>query len=118
MARDTRTTAQKNRAVRQKAIREQLEAQGHLQYAVEIIEKLEDAGTKLDSSMIQRYKAALEARFKLIGKYLPDMRSIEHTGEINHAHRAADLGDDELANIATGGSERTAEEADSKAQLH
>lgn len=86
---DTRTTAQKNRSIRQEALREQLANQGHLQYISENIAKLEDADTELDATQVQRLKYATEARIKLLGKYLPDLKSTELTGE----------GGDDLPNI-------------------
>lgn len=118
MTRDTRTQRQKNRAVRQESLREQLQAQGHLQYVTDLIAKLEDAAVDLDSIMVQRYRAALDARFKLIAKFIPDLRSVEHTGEIQHAHRAEDFDDDALADIAATGGKRASKAKDREAQLH
>jgi hypothetical protein len=78
--------ANANRRVRQDALREQLSNQGHVQQAVEIIEKLKDLDeTKqpLDALQVTRLSKALEGHMKLINKYLPDQKEVfsEHTGE-------------------------------------
>ncbi|MEE9581028.1 MAG: hypothetical protein V3V74_06925 [Nitrosomonadaceae bacterium] len=83
---DTRTVKQRNKAVRQEAIREQLAAYGHHTQAVNIIEKLADVdGDKdknnimLDNTHIQRLGKALDGHLKLLGKYCPDLKSVELT---------------------------------------
>jgi len=76
---DTRTRAQQNRAVRQEALRAQIAAQGHESYAVEIITKLRDVDTDIDSAMVQRYKVALDGHLALLKKYIPDLKSTELT---------------------------------------
>jgi len=74
-------TRDKNRRVRQEALREQLSKQGHLQHVVENLKKIEDNEQILDSLMIQRLKIANETRLKLLNKYLPDLKQVE--AEIN-----------------------------------
>lgn len=69
--------ADQNRAIRKKALREQLEAGGHIQHVIDIANKLSDFEAKLESADIQRYKAAADIKLKLINKYLPDTKSIE-----------------------------------------
>lgn len=59
-----------------------LKERGKTQYVFDLIEKLEDHSQELDPLMIQRYRAALDTRVKLLGKYLPDMRAIEMTAEV------------------------------------
>lgn len=98
MARDTRTTRQKMRAERQETVREQLQSQGHIQHALVLIAKLEDApGEEMDSVQVQRYRIALDARFRLIGKFLPDIKAIEHSGAIEQTHVISEdpMGEDE-----------------------
>jgi hypothetical protein len=73
--------ATKNRAMRQEALRDQLSNQGHVQHIVDILGKLSDEDNELDSNMIQRYKVTLDAKFKILNKYIPDLRSTELTGE-------------------------------------
>ena len=75
------TRAQQNRQIRKDALREQLEQGGHLQHVVDIAQKLSELENKLDALEIQRLKSAAELKLKLINKYLPDIKSIEHTGE-------------------------------------
>ena len=71
--------AQKNRKVRQEALREQLRAQGHVQHVVEIANKLNDKD--IESSDIQRLKLKADIHLALIKKYLPDLKAMELTGE-------------------------------------
>jgi len=75
------TVAQRNRAVRQEALREQLQAQGHLQHVIDLLDKISNLDDKLDSAEIQRLKITVDTKLKLIGKYLPDLKATEITGE-------------------------------------
>lgn len=75
------TAANKNRAIRQEALREQLSAQGHVQHIVEMLNEIQDLQRDLDSNDLARYKVAIDTKLKLIGKYLPDLKSVEHTGD-------------------------------------
>ena len=74
------TRAQLNKGVRQKALREQLEAQGHVQHVTDILDEIRDLDVELDSNQVQRYKVVLDTKLKLITKYLPDLKSVEHSG--------------------------------------
>ena len=76
-----KSRAIENRAIRQEALRDQLASQGHVQHAVDLIEKFKDSDTKLESDMIQRYRIALDGHLALIKKYLPDLKAMELTGE-------------------------------------
>ena len=75
------TAANKNRAIRQEALREQLSNQGHVQHVVEMLNEIKDLQRDLDSNDLARYKVAIDTKLKLIGKYLPDLKSVEHTGD-------------------------------------
>ena len=75
------TRAQLNKGVRQKALREQLEAQGHVQHVTDILDEIRDLDVELDSNQVQRYKVVLDTKLKLITKYLPDLKSVEHSGD-------------------------------------
>ena len=75
------TAANKNRAIRQEALREQLSSQGHVQHVVEMLNEIQDLQRDLDSNDLARYKVAIDTKLKLIGKYLPDLKSVEHTGD-------------------------------------
>ena len=75
------TAANKNRAIRQEALREQLSNQGHVQHVVEMLNEIKDLQRDLDANDLARYKVAIDTKLKLIGKYLPDLKSVEHTGD-------------------------------------
>ena len=66
--------ADQNRKIRREALRDKLEAMGLIQQVVESSEKLSDLMHEMDSIEVQRLRAANEARFKLINKYLPDAK--------------------------------------------
>ena len=75
---DTRTRAQQNRAIRQEELRDKLAAGGHLQHAIDSIEKLNDA---VDDFQVRKHKAVFDAHCKLLSKYLPDLKATEITGD-------------------------------------
>ena len=75
------TSAHKNRAIRQEALREQLASQGHVQHVVDIAQKLVNLDNDLDQVKVQRLKAAADIKLKLIAKYIPDLKAMEVTGE-------------------------------------
>lgn len=75
------TAANKNRAIRQEALREQLSNQGHVQHVTDIAKKLTDLDNELDSVSVQRLKSAADIKLKLIGKYLGDVKAIELSGD-------------------------------------
>jgi len=75
------TAANKNRAIRQEALREQLSNQGHVQHVTDIAKKLTDLDNELDSTQVQRLKSAADIKLKLIGKYLGDVKAIELSGD-------------------------------------
>jgi hypothetical protein len=75
------TRAQMNKKIRQEALREQLSSQGHVQHVVDSIDKLEQLDEELDSTQVQRIRAAIDSRLKLVDKYLPSLKSVELTGD-------------------------------------
>ena len=75
------TAANKNRAIRQEALREQLSNQKHVEHVVEMLNEIQDLQRDLDANDLARYKVAIDTKLKLIGKYLPDLKSVEHTGD-------------------------------------
>jgi len=77
------TRAAVNRKIRQDTLREYMQERGSTQYLFDLIEKIEglDPSEESFSSELAKYKAAAELRYKLIGKYLPDLKSQEITGE-------------------------------------
>ena len=86
--------ANANKKVRQDALREQLQSQGHLQHVVDNLGKLGDLEVKLDGLQIQRLKAANEGHLKLIAKYLPDTKAVEI--DLHGSLSVSDLSDTEL----------------------
>ena len=70
-----------NKKIRQEALREQLSSQGHVQHVVDSIDKLEQLDEELDSTQVQRIRAAIDSRLKLVDKYLPSLKSVELTGD-------------------------------------
>lgn len=75
------TVAAKNKKVRQEALREQLSNGGHVQHVIDIAKKLNEQHLELESSQIQALRASADIKLKLIGKYLPDLKAMELTGE-------------------------------------
>lgn len=91
----TRNT--KQRAVRQEALREQLSNQKHLEHVIDLINKISDEKEHIDSEILSRYKIAIDARFKIINKYLADLK----TQEIDMTHNI----DDELKELLDAASD-------------
>lgn len=79
--------ANSNKAIRQKALREQLAAQGHVQHINDIAEKLGNLEDDLDPVEITRLVKTAEIKLKLVNKYLPDLKAIEHSGEVKQEHK-------------------------------
>lgn len=78
---DSATAKNKNRRIRQDALREQLSQGKHVEHIVEIAQKLSNEHIELDPTMVSRLKAAADIKCKLINKYLPDLKAVEVTGE-------------------------------------
>lgn len=81
MAGDSVTAKNRNRRIRQEALREQLAKQGHVQHVIDIVKDLNDEEKEYDHLMIQRKKIVLDTKLKLINKYLPDTKSVEIVDE-------------------------------------
>ena len=77
------TNAAKNRAIRQEALREQLSSQGHLQHVIDLCDKLGDETQNIDPPMVTRLSKVIDTKLALIKKYCPDLKAVEHTGEID-----------------------------------
>lgn len=75
------TRANQNRKIRQEALREQLAKQKHVEKVVDNIKKMEEQGAEMETNELSALKYATDTRLKLINKYLPDVKSVEHTGE-------------------------------------
>ena len=77
------TRAQANKQIRKEALRDYIKERGSIQYLFDLIEKIEelDPDSSTFTNDLSKYKAALDARIKMAGKYLPDLKSQEVTGE-------------------------------------
>ena len=79
-----KTRANQNKAFRQEALREQLASQGHLQHIIELHKQLQDLDTDMDATQVQRLRAVMDSKHKLIDKYLPTVKPVEHSGAISN----------------------------------
>ena len=75
-----KTRAQLNRATRQEAMREQIQAQGYHTHVLDVVKKLLDPELELDGADIARLKAGGDLSYKMMSKYIPDLKSQEITG--------------------------------------
>lgn len=77
------TNAHKQRAIRQDALREWLSEKCTAQHLVDNINKIEELDPESDTfrNNLDKYRVANEQRLKVLGKYLPDLKSSEFTGE-------------------------------------
>lgn len=75
------TRAQLNRKVRQEALREQLANYGLVQQVLDAVQKLDNLDEELDGVQVNRIKAGIDSRLKLIDKYLPALKAMELSGE-------------------------------------
>ena len=88
------TVAAKNKKVREEALREQLKNKGLVQHVIEIAKKLDDQHLALEATHISALKASAELRLKLINKYMPDLKAVEHSQDPENP--IVELGDNEL----------------------
>ena len=78
MPKQGQTIKQARRAERQEDHRKLLSEQGHLQYAIENIVKIESLQpSDTFNQEHQKYKTAAELRLRLVNKYLPDLKNVE-----------------------------------------
>lgn len=73
------TRANQNRKLRQDNLREMLSNQKHIESVCEMVEHIKDLNEPLSSDELQRYKVAIDAKFKLIDKFLPNLKQQEVT---------------------------------------
>lgn len=101
---DKSTHAAKRREESREGLRLKLRGFQYIRRLHEIAAKAEGSA-KEDVPALQ-LKANIY--FRLLAKCLPDLKAIEHSGEVNHRH-ATEIPDDELGDIATGSSNRATE---------
>ncbi len=58
-----------------------LSERGRVDYIFDNLEKLEDLNTAMESVEVQRVSKAIDARLRLLNKYLPDEKSVEIKNE-------------------------------------
>ena len=78
-----KTNAQNIRAARQEDHRARLSEGQHLRHVSENITKIEelDHTDETFSNQLNKLKVANDCRMKLIDKYVPSLKAVEHTGE-------------------------------------
>jgi hypothetical protein len=87
--------AKKIKQERQESLRELLSSQGHLQHVIDLATQIEDTSNELQKSVgmedsdlkrlnysVNAKKAVIDTKLKIINKYLGDVKSIEHSGEV------------------------------------
>jgi ATP-dependent exoDNAse (exonuclease V) alpha subunit len=76
-------TKTRNRLARQDALREYMQERGSVQYLFDIIEKIEklDPESETFSQDLAKYSKVVDVRHKMLGKYLPELKATEITGE-------------------------------------
>lgn len=75
------TVAHKNRKIRQDSLREFLSKKCTVEQLVDNVNKIEQLEADLTQEEVNRLKIATDFRVKLLSKYLPDLKSIEMTGD-------------------------------------
>ena len=75
--------AAKQRKARQDALREWLSEKCTAQHLVDNIQKIEKLDPECESfsNELNKYRVANEQRLKILDKYLPSLKAVEHTGE-------------------------------------
>ena len=88
--------ADRNRRIRQEALREQLSKQKLVEQVVDINKKIADLAQDLPSDHLSRLKIAADINLKLIAKYLPDLKQTELIGDpdqpVSHNHSVTFIG--------------------------
>ena len=69
------TRARENRKIRKEALREELKSREYLRQIHGLLDR------DWDSARVAETKAKLDAYFRLLNKTLPDVKSVEVTGE-------------------------------------
>lgn len=68
------SAADRNKKIRQEALRDQLSNQKLVEQVVDIAKKIGDLSYDLEKDKIDRLKIAADLNMKLVAKYLPDLR--------------------------------------------
>jgi len=91
----TQSSKQRDKMGRQENLREQLAKQKHIEHVIELANKIEEVSdylhdqTTLEDIDVKRLKASMdgkkiviETKMKIINKYLGDVKTVEHTGNV------------------------------------
>lgn len=105
------THAAKRREESREGLRLKLRGAQYIRRLHEIADRAEAA----DKDAVPGLKLKAEVYFKLLAKILPDLRSVEHSGEIDFG-RAEELTDAQLAAIATASRTGAAESQGSESE--
>jgi len=76
-------TKTRNRLARQETLREYMQQRGSVQYLFDIVEKIEKLDPESDTFTqdLAKYSKVVDVRHKMLGKYLPELKATEITGE-------------------------------------
>jgi len=75
------SAADRNKKIRQEALREQLSNYKLVEKVIEINGKMQDLAQELPQEHVARLKIAMDVNLKLINKYLPDLKQTELVGD-------------------------------------
>ncbi|MHC1627738.1 MAG: hypothetical protein ACXQTI_02770 [Candidatus Nezhaarchaeales archaeon] len=84
MANDNRSTMTRQRHERQEALREYLSERGKVNYIFDNIEKIEGQGAVMEKQEMDALLKANDQRIRLLAKYLPDLKTVEMSGSLEH----------------------------------
>lgn len=82
---DTRHTKYRLQQQRQEDLRAFLSERLSLGHVLDTIDKIENEGVSMEAQELQARKIALEAKLKLMNKYLPDLKNVEMKGDVEHS---------------------------------
>jgi hypothetical protein len=101
------THAQRRRSEARDAVREKLQA---IQY-LRRLEEIADQAEQVDASKVPALRLKADIYTRLLAKCLPDLKAVEHSGEIRE-RRVAEMTDDELLAIVAAAGNSTVQSAD------
>jgi len=93
---ETISYANRNRAIRQEGIREALSKKGHIEHVIELAKQIEKVSNDLQTqsstlkdldikrlnASVNAKKIVIDTKMRIINKYLGDVKSVEHSGEV------------------------------------
>lgn len=71
----------RRRALRQDDMRRKLSEGSHLRDVTSLLDRIRNDRDPVSEDQLTRYKVVLDYKFKLLNKFLPDLRATEITGE-------------------------------------